>query len=86
MFSRRIGVGAGRGRDFDMHFLTELFQKPPPTTCIVKIHQKFHAFTVVNLFYFCILFAAFYVSSHSPGVTLFLHPWFDAINDVINVL
>ena len=80
MFSRRIGVEAGRGRDFDMHFSTEVFQKPPPRTCIVKIYQKF---TVVNLFIF-VFYLQLFVSAATPlGL---LHPWFDAINDIINVL
>ena len=59
MFSRGMGVGAGRGRDFDI-FELSLFKNHFPETCIVKIYQNCHAFIVVRLFYcfytICIFF------------------------------
>ena len=80
IFSQGTGVGAGRGRDFDI-FLIEFFKSHFPRTCIVKIHQKCHAFTVVNLFYFlysiCSLFCQKPIlwSYYIPLSVVWRHQW-----------
>ena len=84
MFSRGMGVGTGRVRDFDIFELSFFSKSTSPGHLFLKSIKNATHF--LHLFYFSTLFAAYFVNSDSPGATLSLHLWFDAINDVINVL
>lgn len=90
MFFRGMGVRAGRDRYFDI-FELSFFKIHFTGKFIVKTHpppKKKNVMHLLWLNYFisCISFEAFFVNSHSHRATLSLHPWFDSINDVINIL